>query len=261
MSDEAQTQEDSTSDNNDAFEEDGEISEPGRTGQAAAAGIETTIVQPGTLIFDRQGSAKAESVAICSSDKWDDSALIAAWDAAYLEYQVRHSTSRSPKGVEQSGLKYYKKRRAEDDEILLQRLKKSKTDNTEDGSVQQQHSNADALGGHAGEHRLHHSTQQPGRGAENKTYHSTNGASGHDHSDLPGQATPCVNCGGEINPAQDETTTNLVMSWYWAGYYAGLARGQAQAFHHHEHQYEGGAQPEAQDEPADYRPRSPNGLY
>ncbi|OGE50462.1 hypothetical protein PENARI_c017G05052 [Penicillium arizonense] len=133
---------------------------------------------------------------------WDDSALLQSWDEAVEEYQLYHSIHAKGENVEDA------LREAEESGLIVE------------GEIIEAEVEVDA--------------------AENDAITANEDTSMN--IDEPAQASQPVNGPGPgvstttppmPHPAmanvQDEALKNLMMSWYYAGYYTGVYEGQQQA--------------------------------
>ncbi|KAF2441475.1 hypothetical protein P171DRAFT_72670 [Karstenula rhodostoma CBS 690.94] len=162
----------------------------------------------------------APGISLDDHSAWDDSALINSWDDAVAEYQKYHSISKSGKRLE--------------DVLTEEELERLRGDHGDlldeemcDGSDQR--TNADATGS-----------------ALPKVQANGVGQGGADAAHVQDRATPVVQGSAEASgtevphdgpfsasmpqallaSVQDENMKNLMMSWYYAGYYTGLVAGQ-----------------------------------
>ncbi|KAI9771336.1 MAG: hypothetical protein M1840_002306 [Geoglossum simile] len=141
---------------------------------------------------------------------WDDSSLLQSWDEALNEYKLYHSIhvrgqtveeyleSEEPRGID-DGLEGPEKHMAQDHEDSG-----SQAGDGLDTSRQEESRNFQAG-----------ATSQHSRA-------STRGPASDGALELNLPQSPV----GEV---QDEALKNLMMSWYWAGYYTGLNEGLNQA--------------------------------
>jgi len=147
---------------------------------------------------------------------WDDSALVRSWDQAVEEYKLYHSIHAKGENVE----------------AILQAAEQTSDGQVDDvDSMQTDVAQTEAAGGEADR--------------------ESHGAQGERHADEPEVAPPTAkppleteNLGGAtqaspggttsmpnalLGEVQDEGLKNLMMAWYFAGYYTGLHEGQLHA--------------------------------
>ncbi|KAK2861379.1 hypothetical protein FQN49_004252 [Arthroderma sp. PD_2] len=159
---------------------------------------------------------------------WDDSALIQSWEEAAEEYKLYHSIQAKGQKVE---------------DVL--REAESSNGNEDDMQIEAS-TEVDAIDGHA----VKLSETVTVEELDGKTKHTGAQLPGHIADDtIPGATTesdqppvagsasgtfasmPQMVINGAPNPSsiQDEGLKNLMMSWYFAGYYTGLYEGQQRA--------------------------------
>ncbi|CZT24644.1 uncharacterized protein RCC_10369 [Ramularia collo-cygni] len=129
---------------------------------------------------------------------WDDSVLVSSWNEAYEEYQKYHSLA--AKGEKASP----QPKRAE--------VFKAESKATSNGVTSQQPTTFTPVN-FAGPGIPSSASETPCKAAPLPTAASLS-------------SVPQTLLGG----TQDETMKNLMMSWYYAGYYTGLLEGKQQAF-------------------------------
>lgn len=155
-------------------------------------------------------------------DAWDDSALIQSWEEALAEYKKYHSI-------------HAKGQRIEDvlNEEELRELKEElghlpKQNGDIDLEARSQNAEADDMETGEGE-ALAEVTDQRALDAQTTSGrqepHGPAEAAAHPHSMAPGGSMPQFLLGS----VQDENLKNLMISWYYAGYYTGLYEGQQRA--------------------------------
>ncbi|KND04893.1 hypothetical protein, variant [Spizellomyces punctatus DAOM BR117] len=159
------------------------------------------------------------------AEQWDDSALIEAWDAAVREYQMYHS-DQPPIGG--------KKKRKRPPQQYQQANPRSMTgpDVMEVDDTQQQNDVAEIERESAGQNHEtvdndstttqdYVETQRTSRLEDQTSYQNGVNSDGVDYP--PGQ---CASCGvpTEMPTAlpEDEDLANVMMAWYYAGYYSGI---------------------------------------
>ncbi|KAJ3186355.1 hypothetical protein HDU85_007795 [Gaertneriomyces sp. JEL0708] len=145
-------------------------------------------------------------------DQWDDSTLIEAWDAAVREYQLYHSDKPATGAL--------KKRKRQDGAATRNEARKANAEGTaaihaDDSQVQ---STSEETAETTGASRL---TESP------EMQVSPNMHVNHEEQNSmpPRGKQQCQSCGvhSTIPPlAEDEDLANVMMSWYYAGYYSGV---------------------------------------
>ncbi|KAL1586682.1 hypothetical protein WHR41_04617 [Cladosporium halotolerans] len=147
---------------------------------------------------------------------WDDSDLQASWDDALAEYKKYHSLAAKGEQIDLDKL--------ENEEESQALLKPAATQAHQQPLPNSTHSatGASAQATAAAEHVSESSmpaTAVPSTATGPSVPPSTNGP-------LAGAAMPQA----LLSTMQDEGMKNLVMSWYYAGYYTGLLEGQQKAY-------------------------------
>ncbi|CAG5182091.1 uncharacterized protein ALTATR162_LOCUS9987 [Alternaria atra] len=167
------------------------------------------------------------------SDKnaWDDSLLINSWDSAVDEYKKYHSIHQSGKKLE--------------DVLTEEELKELRGDY---GDLMDEAETASAAADTNGVAE-HEDVNTPLSETNGVAQSDQSGPSPQQEPDLSGQqgpqiqspraeAPPVPHAAGTLTDAmpqailgtvQDENMKNMMMSWYYAGYYTGLHAGQQQA--------------------------------
>lgn len=155
-------------------------------------------------------------------DAWDDSALIQSWEEALAEYKKYHSIHAKGQRIEdvlneeelmelKEELGYLPKQNGDID--LRARSQNAEADDVETGEGE---ALAEVTDQRALDAQTTSGRQEPHGQAE---------AAAHPHSMALGGSMPQFLLGS----VQDENLKNLMMSWYYAGYYTGLYEGQQRA--------------------------------
>ncbi|OCK94023.1 uncharacterized protein K441DRAFT_563055 [Cenococcum geophilum 1.58] len=155
-------------------------------------------------------------------DAWDDSALIQSWEEALAEYKKYHSIHAKGQRVEdvlnEEELMELKEYNGDID--LGARSQDAEADDVEtgEGEASTEVTDQRALDAQV---RFHPFQTTSGR----QEPHGLAEAAAHRHSMAPGGSMPQFLLGS----VQNENLKNLMMSWYYAGYYTGLYEGQQRA--------------------------------
>ncbi|EON68858.1 hypothetical protein W97_08116 [Coniosporium apollinis CBS 100218] len=159
------------------------------------------------------------------ADVWDDSALIQSWEAALAEYKKYHSIHARGEKVEDvlSAFELAELRGTQDQPNGA--TAPDRADVIKEGELQMTHAKElgeleegeDAVEGTADDQPVQMAA------AAVSAEPTGNGVTGSEHTMPPVlTAMPQVLAGS----IQDEALKNLMMSWYYAGYYTGLYEGQ-----------------------------------
>ncbi|MCJ1466322.1 hypothetical protein MMC07_004941 [Pseudocyphellaria aurata] len=155
---------------------------------------------------------------LSSAEQWDDSALLRSWDDALSEYKLYHSIHARGERVE---------------DVLAEFEEKEKTD-AEPGHGQLLNRN-DSIHPSAGGQTNGHPSEELEEGEVETEVEDQLPASHSPHVNRPDdgiasdQPDPVSNMPHMIfSSVKDEALKNLMMSWYYAGYYTGLYEGQQQ---------------------------------
>ncbi|KAK7190985.1 hypothetical protein DPSP01_009185 [Paraphaeosphaeria sporulosa] len=163
----------------------------------------------------------APGISLDDRSVWDDSALINSWDDAVAEYQKYHSISKSGKRLE--------------DLLTEEELKKVRSDNgdvlDETGDGADPRTDADATDSALPQVQAN----GVGQGGADAA-HVKDGAAPVAQGSAQASGTELLHDGpisasmpqALLGSVQDENMKNLMMSWYYAGYYTGLVAGQQQ---------------------------------
>ncbi|KAI9004240.1 hypothetical protein BC832DRAFT_79980 [Gaertneriomyces semiglobifer] len=145
-------------------------------------------------------------------DQWDDSTLIEAWDAAVREYQLYHSDKPATGAL--------KKRKRQDGAATRNEAYKASAESTaaihaDDSQVK---STSEETADISAASRLMESPETQVSSSMHVNHEEQN-------SMPPRGKQQCQSCGvhSTIPPlAEDEDLANVMMSWYYAGYYSGV---------------------------------------
>ncbi|EEQ83562.1 uncharacterized protein BDCG_00367 [Blastomyces dermatitidis ER-3] len=158
---------------------------------------------------------------------WDDSALIQSWDDAVEEYKLYHSIQARGENVDEILRAEEAKARAEDDEAAVKGAHDELAAGTQpDGqpeaeakSAYEEANDQDMEMTGTGLHGEHGDQQEaPGAKSNPEPNRTTSGI----FANMP----QLVSQGGSDSSGADEGLRNLMMAWYFAGYYTGLYEGQ-----------------------------------
>ncbi|KAK1139583.1 hypothetical protein N8T08_000656 [Aspergillus melleus] len=169
------------------------------------------------------GKSKNANKALTQEEIWDDSALVQSWDEAVDEYKLYHSIQAKGENVE---------------DVLREAEAAELTPDDAPGQEDPDDKVADVPMETAGEEGAAvgdvSEAAQPPIGESSK---SSNGAQNASFETQSTEANPLAS-GTSLGAAmphaalsqvQDEGLKNLMMSWYFAGYYTGLYEGQQRA--------------------------------
>ncbi|KAJ5963417.1 Survival motor neuron, partial [Penicillium vulpinum] len=141
------------------------------------------------------------------AEVWDDSALVQSWDDAVEEYQHYWSIHAKGENVEDV-------LKEAEDAVITPAVHHDDSEGikpTEDGTVQSNNEDVSMI-----------IDEQTSESAPQPSQPVTDGSSGVSTAAMPMPHPIMAN-------VQDESLKNLMMSWYYAGYYTGLHEGQQQA--------------------------------
>ncbi|KAF2117582.1 hypothetical protein BDV96DRAFT_611331 [Lophiotrema nucula] len=165
--------------------------------------------------------------AVILDDKhfWDDRALINSWDEAVAEYKKYHSIQATGKRLEEV---------LTEDE--LRELREDYGDLVEGAQTRSFDGDRNNLAGLAGTDEPEVATKNQDRVKVEGTEAEEPTSSGHQElsrASVAGQprhdmAAAAAMPQALLGTVQDENLKNLMMSWYYAGYYTGLVAGQQQ---------------------------------
>ncbi|KAA8649193.1 hypothetical protein EYZ11_012302 [Aspergillus tanneri] len=167
------------------------------------------------------GKARNASKALTHEEVWDDTALVQSWDEAVEEYKLYHSIHAKGENFEDV------LREAEAAEHAQDASDGQDPDANVEGAME---TNGEAAVVSDPSETAQTLLMQPssqtaeGKGASSETQ-STGGSQFMAEAASPGTAMPQA----ALAQVQDEGLKNLMMSWYFAGYYTGLYEGQQQA--------------------------------
>ncbi|KAK5138293.1 hypothetical protein LTR08_003354 [Meristemomyces frigidus] len=134
---------------------------------------------------------------------WDDSALVNSWNEALSEYKKYHSLAAKGEKVN----------------VTLDRVEEDITDVVASQAVDEEK-----------EEKPKHDHDQPAMTNGHAIYSkperpATSPTEAHQVPNAPTMLPQAL-----LNTVQDEGMRNLMMSWYYAGYYTGLYEGQQKAY-------------------------------
>ncbi|KAI2787636.1 hypothetical protein POX_f08009 [Penicillium oxalicum] len=159
--------------------------------------------------------------ALTHEEIWDDSALVQSWDDAVEEYKLYHSIHAKGENVDDV-LKAAEaaaiKEKEEENAVMV----------PDDGQIGEDDVDAmDAESGLiAGQTTLPATEQGHIRSSQQPSTSAPTGPSAAPGPTPPAGALPMP--AGAFPNVQDEGLRNLMMAWYFAGYYTGLYEGQQQ---------------------------------
>ncbi|KAH9881210.1 hypothetical protein J1614_001705 [Plenodomus biglobosus] len=157
---------------------------------------------------------------IGDANAWDDSLLIKSWDDAVAEYKKYHSIHKSGKKLEDvlteeelNELRGDHRELAEEAATPLSTAVTNNDAEEEDAEMELESSEED------------HSASEEPKPAQPQQHQSPSIAAPVPPNEDLGASIPQALLGS----VQDENLKNIMMSWYYAGYYTGLHVGQQQA--------------------------------
>ncbi|KAF3039195.1 hypothetical protein E8E12_007142 [Didymella heteroderae] len=163
------------------------------------------------------------AVDISDKNAWDDSFLQDSWNAAVAEYEKYHSIARSGKRLEDVLTREELKELqadygdligdADDEGEIVEANGNSDQMDTEDSMQETEDVGLDLQA----EHQPHETTASEEQNLSHVAIAGTTAPSDNAFAALP-QAL--------LGTVQDENLKNIMMSWYYAGYYTGLHAGQ-----------------------------------
>ncbi|KAF3388751.1 Survival motor neuron-like protein 1 [Penicillium rolfsii] len=147
---------------------------------------------------------------------WDDSALVQSWDEAVEEYKLYHSIHAKGENIED----------------VLREAEAAGLDDAQDtldaGDMIAKDDAMEAESEEAVDPTAAHFTQKSEPSAQTAPAAAeSSGATIGPGPTFPAGAMPMPDA--VLSQAQDENLKNLMMSWYFAGYYTGLYEGRQQA--------------------------------
>ncbi|KAL8703077.1 MAG: hypothetical protein Q9201_003739 [Fulgogasparrea decipioides] len=161
---------------------------------------------------------------------WDDSALLDSWDAALQEYQLYHSIHARGERVEDVLTQAEASERRDTNGVELGRELPTEAANgllhsedLEDGEVEDGQIE-DELPVDAG---ATEDAVDPEEEIFTRQRHDQPASASANHAESA--PAPPAMPGVLFNSVQDEDLKNLMMSWYYAGYYTGLYEGRKKA--------------------------------
>ncbi|KAF9887604.1 hypothetical protein FE257_009817 [Aspergillus nanangensis] len=158
------------------------------------------------------GKNKNATKALTQEEIWDDSALVQSWDEAVDEYKLYHSIQARGQNIE---------------DVLREAELAEKAGDAQIPAMDIDHDHMQA------EPELPKVTPEATQAAQQNVSQSTgepvaqseNQKNGQPHTVASGPGIPQT----ALAQVQDEGLKNLMMSWYYAGYYTGLYEGQQRA--------------------------------
>ncbi|KAL1612235.1 hypothetical protein SLS60_000459 [Paraconiothyrium brasiliense] len=164
----------------------------------------------------------APGISLDDRSAWDDSALINSWDDAVAEYQKYHSISKSGKRLEDVLTEEELERLRGDYGDLLQERTGSGVDPITDPDATDP---APPQGQTDGEQL----SRVGDAGVKDRAPPVTEGSAEATGTDRPHDGPFSASMPHALlGSVRDENMKNLMMSWYYAGYYTGLVAGQQQ---------------------------------
>ncbi|KAL4986448.1 hypothetical protein BDW68DRAFT_163195 [Aspergillus falconensis] len=158
------------------------------------------------------GKNKGTSRALTQEEIWDDSALVQSWDEAVEEYKLYHSIAAKGENVE---------------DVLREAEAAAEAEAGPSMSWAQVEKDEDMADAAAD------SVQLAAASAETHVSQTDGSAQEKQHQDAAASAGPQAQASTMPYPAfpqtQDEALKNLMMAWYYAGYYTALYQEQQRA--------------------------------
>ncbi|KAJ3038813.1 hypothetical protein HDV00_000301 [Rhizophlyctis rosea] len=167
------------------------------------------------------------------TEKWDDSALIEAWDSAVREYQKYHSGKATHTG-NPAKRRRVKSQTSRNEEQTVPLPTPASIPALIDQETQQKDSHTSGLTPEMISHEsatvnptetTHQShTPQNDRYENMYTEHAPDASTPHASwsANNPSLQPRCSSCNGPRIPTDDEDLSNMMMAWYYAGYYSGI---------------------------------------
>ncbi|KAF1967554.1 hypothetical protein BU23DRAFT_483124 [Bimuria novae-zelandiae CBS 107.79] len=167
----------------------------------------------------------APGISLDDRSAWDDSALVNSWNDAVAEYQKYHSIAKSGKRLEDVLTEEELQRLRGDYGDLLDEETGSGADpNRTADAAKATQSQAQTNGsGPSGPNIVHAKRQDGAAHMKQENAQAMQPEPTHE-SGLLSDSMPQALLGS----VQDDNMKNLMMSWYYAGYYTGLVAGQQQ---------------------------------
>ncbi|KAF6238175.1 hypothetical protein HO173_003809 [Letharia columbiana] len=161
---------------------------------------------------------------LSQAEVWDDTALLQSWDDALAEYKLYHSIHARGERVEdvikEAEVEMQDAHMTEDD------LRKAATDMQTNGIPSEELED--------GELEEDKSAQTYSNGESTENFHGPSTIESEQKERLANVSTAVDQQekprmpNAVTNGVKDEALKNLMMSWYYAGYYTGLCEGQQQ---------------------------------
>ncbi|GAQ07812.1 survival motor neuron-like protein 1 [Aspergillus lentulus] len=164
------------------------------------------------------GKAKNANRPLSQEEIWDDSALVQSWDEAVEEYKLYHSIHAKGENVE---------------DVLREAEAAERAGLDQDGQQPDEAVDAmeddDAAAATASATAEQSSSMQVPDAAEEHPTPTDHQPSGPKHPTQPAPVGGAAMPHAALAQVQDEGLKNLMMAWYFAGYYTGLYEGQQRA--------------------------------
>ncbi|KAJ5542039.1 hypothetical protein N7535_004458 [Penicillium sp. DV-2018c] len=155
---------------------------------------------------------KNKKTQLTHAEIWDDSALVQSWDDAVEEYELYHSVHAKGENLEE----------------VLKEAEESGATEAIQAADEPTSKVGDDVAQPKDEDIPMNVDEQPSASGNEPVVETTQPAA----TSGPGVPTPDTSMPHPIMATvQDEALKNLMMSWYYAGYYTGLYEGQQQANH------------------------------
>lgn len=155
---------------------------------------------------------------------WDDSYLINSWDEAAAEYKRYHSIHKSGKRLEDVLTEEELRNLKQDYGDLLQETEAASAVAAPNGYAGQDDTEMSQSTGTKAADQSNFDKQEPSLSGQQKTSTAEPEPRPALHNGLVDAPMPQAILG----TVQDENLKNVIMSWYYAGYYTGLYAGQQQ---------------------------------
>ncbi|KAI9038488.1 uncharacterized protein KD926_010700 [Aspergillus affinis] len=162
------------------------------------------------------GKSKNATKALTQEEIWDDSALVQSWDEAVDEYKLYHSIQAKGENIEDV-LREAEAAELTPDDALGQ---EDPDDQVADVPMETAGEEAAVAGGSSEAAQPPLGESSKSSNGEQKTSSEAQPTGGNPMAAMPHAA---------LSQVQDEGLKNLMMSWYFAGYYTGLYEGQQRA--------------------------------
>ncbi|KAF1850021.1 uncharacterized protein K460DRAFT_372407 [Cucurbitaria berberidis CBS 394.84] len=168
----------------------------------------------------------APGIDMSDKNAWDDSLLINSWNDAVTEYKKYHSIHKSGKRLEDALTEEELRELRGDYGDLLEEAETGSGDAETNGDADQEDTEMSLPGANGVHHLAQAGTQQqeqkPSEQQQQGQSIASDNAAPHDGA-LAASMPQAI-----LGTVQDENLKNIMMSWYYAGYYTGLHAGQQQ---------------------------------